>query len=263
MRVSKKEERSKKIIQLLQQNNGMTISNLADALEVSEMTVRRDIDTLIDIGIVTNVSGAIIYNTQNQASGGNGVLNYSLQEAAVANIRQKRRISRYAASLIEENDCVIIDNGSTTEFLAEYIDKSLKATIVTCNLNIMNKLLFHPNIKLILCGGYYHEDTSMLESPEGIALLERVRANKVFASAAGIHKELGVTCFNRYELDTKEVILRSGDERILVADSSKFSKVCPCYFSKLDAFSLIVTDDGLTEEWRELLEKEKIKVKIV
>lgn len=259
--MSKKEERAKKIIQILKQRNGMTIRDLSVAFDVSEMTIRRDIEELTDTGIVQNISGAVIYNALNGNSEQGD--EYSLLRATTSNVREKRRIGQYAASLIEENDCAIIDNGSTTEYIAAYLDTQTKATIVTCNLNIVNRIYSNPNINLIFGGGYFHADTSMFESQESLALLERIRANKVFVSAAGVHLTLGATCSKHYEIETKKQIIESGAERILIADSSKFSQISPCFFSNLEAFHRIITDDGISDEWKEQIARKKIDLVVV
>lgn len=261
--LNKKEARAQKIIRILRQKNGATIKELSEFLSVSDMTVRRDLESLKDNEIIYNISGAYLLNDNSSFLQEEEINKYLLTEATTSNVKQKKHIGEYASALIEENDCVIIDNGSTTEYIANYLSPKIKATIVTCNLNIVNKLNINKNIDLIFGGGYFHPETSMFESTEGLSLFKKVRANKVFVSAAGVHLRLGATCVYNYEIETKKQIIQSAAERILVVDSSKFSKVSPNFFAGIDDFHRVITDDGIPEEWKKTFEMKKIDLDIV
>lgn len=259
--MKKKEERLYQMIQTLKREKGLTIKELAGLFNVSEMTIRRDLDVLKDQGMILDIHGAAVYNPQNahldEEEG------YSLERATTARVKEKDRIGIYAASLIEEGECVIIDNGSTTEHLASHIDSQLKATVFSCNLNILNKLCNKPNLSLIFGGGHYHPDTLMFESPESLMLIRRTRATKVFISAAGIHETLGITCASAYEQETKQAILESGAQRILLVDSSKFDLVKACYIADLTDFHKVITDKNLSEEWQERVHEMGIELVMV
>lgn len=258
--MGKKKERLNHIIEIVQKKNGATIKELSSMLDVSEMTIRRDLELLKYSNILTNLNGAVIYNSNSLLH--NMEEGYLLSLATNAHVKEKNKIGQYAASLIEDGDCIIIDNGSTTEVLAGCISKDVKITILTCNLNIVNKVVSNTNASIMFGGGYYHPDTSLFESPESLSLIRKTRATKVFISAAGIHKELGVTCMNSYELETKRAIMKSGAKKILILDSSKFGKVTPCFFAELTDFDVIVTDSNIPTEWIEKIEDKGIELVI-
>ena len=259
--MSKKDERIKNMIELLQRRKGMTVKELATYFDVSEMTIRRDMKFLKDNQLMLDIPGAAVLNPNSS----NAVVsdNYSIVTATITQAREKERIGKYAASLIENDDCVIIDNGTTTERLASSIPGQLRATVLTSNLNIVNQLAHKPNISIILAGGYYHPDTGMFESQESIALIRKTRATKVFCSAAGIHETMGVTCMNNYELETKWAIMGSGAQKILLADSSKFGFVKSCYIGDIEFFDMIITDDKLSDEWKEIIRSKGVELVIV
>lgn len=259
--MSKKLDRVNQLISIIKEKNGATVKELATLLDVSEMTIRRDLHILKSNNIVNNVYGATIYNPANNKDTIDKA--YTLSFAKTANDAQKSRIGKYAASLIEENDVVIIDSGSTTEELAKNIGDSTNATILCYNINIVNSLVDKNDIKLIFAGGYYHPNTQMFESPEGISLIHGTRASKVFVSAAGIHEKLGITCATNYESPTKNAIIHSAVQRILVADSSKFGKVKSSYFADLHDFQLIITDNGLSSGWADYISKLGIELIMV
>ena len=183
--------------------------------------------------------------------------------ATRSHAKEKERIGKFAASLIQQDDCVIIDNGSTVEYLADSIAKDMKVTVFTCNLNILNKICSNPNISIIFGGGYYHPDTTLFESAENITLIKNIRATKVFASAAGVHDTMGVTCMNNYELEIKQTIIQSGAEKILLVDSSKFGMIKPCFVTELDIFDRIITDKNISEEWIQLIQEKGIELDMV
>jgi DeoR family deoxyribose operon repressor len=102
----------------------------------------------------------------------------------------------------------------------------------------------------------------MLESPEGIQLINRTRASKVFLSAAGVSEQLGITCANQYEIESKKAIINAALSRILLVDSSKFGKIRPALFAQLSDIDAIVTDDDIPTEWRDIIDKLKITLHI-
>lgn len=259
--MSKKEERLNRLIEILRKQNGATIKELSQLLDVSEMTVRRDMDTLKAKNMILDIPGAAVLNTQRPYSTDED--GYQLSMATRSHVGEKERIGKYAASLIQEDDCVIIDNGSTVEYLADSIAKDTKMTIFTCNLNILNKICNNPNISIIFGGGYYHPDTTLFESSENITLIKNIRATKVFASAAGVHDKMGVTCMNNYELDIKQAIIQSGAEKILLVDSSKFGTIKPCFLTELDIFDRVITDVNLSAEWAEIIRQKGIQLDMV
>lgn len=256
--MSKKLQRANKIIDILKERNGATVKELASILNVSEMTIRRDLEVLKSNNIINNVYGAAIYNPSNNIEKLESF--YDINSETIKQENQKLLIGKTAASLIEEDDVIIIDTGTTTEKLASSIDPNLKISALIFNTNILNELIQKKNINLIFSGGYFHPNTQMFESAEGISLITKTRATKVFVSASGVHETLGVTCSNSYEVLTKQAILNSSLEKILLVDSSKFGTVKSSYFADLNNFNTIITDDGISDEWKEIIHNKGIKL---
>ena len=259
--MSKKEDRLNRFIEILEKQNGATVKELSALLDVSEMTVRRDLETLKERNIVLDIPGVAVLNSQHIYDQNED--SYLLSIATCARMEEKERIGKYAASLIQPDDCIIIDNGSTVECVADNIPKSMKMTVFTCNLNILNKICNNPNISIIFGGGYYHPDTTLFECAESIKLIENIRATKVFVSAAGVHDKMGITCMNNYELKIKQAIIQSGAEKILLADSSKFGVIKSCYLTELDVFDRIVTDTELSDDWKNIIREKGIALDLV
>jgi len=258
--MKKKYERINQLLEIIKSKNSISVKELASQLEVSEMTIRRDIEVLKSKGYVTTLYGAVIYTGSTAL---NLTDNYHLHDAKGSHNEEKARIGAFAATLVENDDILIIDTGSTTEPLAGSLNPDLDITVLCYNHNILNILLEKPNINLIFSGGYYHPNTQMFESKEGLTLINRTRATKVFISAAGIHKSLGVTCANNYEIATKQAIFSSSVKKILMADSSKFSVVKSAWFAELEDFDMIITDSGISKEWIDYIRELNIHLHVV
>lgn len=254
-----KMQRHRELIKLIKAQGMLPVRSFAKILNVSEMTVRRDLAMLGKAGQVAGLEGEAPGDDAAPPTGDEYNLLQALQKANA----QKDLIGRYAASLIQPNDVIIIDTGSTTARMLPYIPLNQNVTVLCFNANVLADLHYKSGLKLLFCGGVYHPNTEMFESPEGIRFIERIRANKVFLSAAGIHRHLGITCANDYEVPTKKAVIRSSDERILLADSSKFNALRSSYFCELADLTGIVTDASLSEEWRQIVDDCEIALHLV
>lgn len=259
--MKKKINRLAQITDLVKSKNIVSIKDLASMLSVSEMTIRRDLAILEKENIISNVYGAAVYNPGSQTE--QLIHSYELESAQMTHYEEKKKIGAFAASLIDADDIIMIDTGSTTEMLAGSIAPDLRATFICYNVNILNYLRLKENLNLILSGGRFHPKTQMFESQEGISLIKSMRATKAFISAAGIHSSLGATCVFPYEVQTKKALLASSVEKILLADSTKFDQVKPAFFANLEDFDTIITDSKISAEWIEIIQKLKIKLHVV
>jgi DeoR family deoxyribose operon repressor len=249
------------IINNLYANGFVSIKELSKKLEVSEMTVRRDLRELSKSNIVTLIPGGAILKKNPPPD--KDEEKYLIQTAESLRLEEKIKISRKAASLIEPNDVIVIDTGSTTENLPKFIPENLPLTIICYTLNILFKVYENKNWKLVFPGGYFHTNTLMFESPEGIEIIKRIRANKAFISAAGVSEKLGVTCATDYEKETKKAIIDSSDVKILLIDSTKFGKVKISHFADLTDFDIIITDIGIPKKFVEIIKSLGIKLYII
>ena len=238
-----------------------SIKELSKKLEVSEMTIRRDLLELSKSNIVTLIPGGAILKKNPPID--KDEEKYLIQAAESLMLEEKIKISRKAASLIEPNDVIVIDTGSTTENLSKFIPENMPLTVICYALNILFNVYENKNWKLIFPGGYFHGDTLMLESPEGIEMIKRIRANKAFISAAGVSEKLGVTCATAYEKETKRAVIESSDKKILLVDSTKFGKIKISHFADLTDFDIVITDSGISKEFVNIIKNIGIKLYIV
>ena len=246
-----KQTRMNRIIEIVKDRHGESIRELARQLGVTEMTIRRDIEKLKASRIVKVVSGAVVYDGDDR---------YDLDVQKGKHASEKLKAGKLAASLVEPGDVIFVDIGTTTFNIIKHIPTSTPVVIICCTMNALLEVQKRGMENVIFIGGNYHPDVQVFESKEGIELLGRTRVNKAFISAAGVSEKLGATCINNYEVDTKQTAMKSAQQKILVADSSKFGAVKPAYYARLEDFDAIVTDGELPREWREKIAELGIKL---
>lgn len=244
-----KRQRVNEIILLLRRKSVVSIKELKDKFQISEMTARRDLSVLAQDSVIELIPGGAIFKSPHKAEPEDEEKYFVSQEENVRTV-EKLKVGQRAALLIEPGDTIIIDIGSTTEYIAKFIREDIPVTTLCCTINALVELYRKKNCTIIFAGGYFHDETMMFESPEGTELISRTRADKVFVSAAGVHPELGVTTVYPYELQTKRTILSSAKKRILVVDSSKFGKTKSVYFADLKSFHAVVTNSDIPDNFR-------------
>ncbi|MGA2639619.1 MAG: DeoR/GlpR family DNA-binding transcription regulator [Spirochaetia bacterium] len=253
----KRQERIVLILDSLRSAGRASIRELAATLDVSEMTVRRDLQLLAAEGRARIVHAGAIPSDDGPARA------FSLSNARSQGGNEKMRIGQKAASLLEPGDVVIIDSGATTEWLARSIPPDLPITILCFALNIALEAGRHPARTVVLAGGELKGETLVYRSPEGVSLVRRYRANKAFLSAGGASETLGVTCIDAAEAELKKAAVGSSRTRILLADSRKFGRVTPAWFADLKDFDAIVTDPGISLEYVEIVRNLGIALHVV
>lgn len=246
-----KNQRLKNIINLVEVKKVVHIKELMDRFGVTEMTIRRDLDILKDDKIIDLIPGGAILKSYTDSEEELG--NYLISHAETRRTREKARIGQKAASLIKPNDTIAIDVGSTTEYVAKFLNEDIPVSVLCYGLNILVEIYRKKNCKPIFAGGYYHDDSMMFETREGIELIKRIRVDKAFISAAGVHSNFGVTTINNYEVDAKQAVMHSSKTKILITDSTKFGNTRMAYFAELQDFDMIITDSEISREYRSII----------
>ena len=254
--MSKRLQRQEKLVEIVKKQGMLSVRVLASILQVSEMTVRRDIKELGFFAADESQSKDQVANPENGRE-------YDLFMELERSNKQKSKIGRFAASLILPGDVIAIDTGSTTARMLPHIPDNINLTVMCYNANVLSDLRYRPGVNILFGGGIFHRNTEMCESDESVDFIRKTRVNKAFLSAAGVHDSLGVTCANTYEVPSKCAIIDSSAERILLIDSSKFSEVRQAYFCELKDINTIITDSNITDEWRQIVDEMGIKLYVV
>lgn len=243
-----RKKRVSSIIYLLQQKNEISVKELAELSHVSEMTIRRDLNLLEKQGLIKRTHGAAVLQDPNT----NERYPYIHGEQKTKNAFEKNLIGKKAATLVEPHDIIFLDSGTTTTFVVKNLDPELPITALCYTFTNALELYPRKNTNLILLGGLFHRDSSIFFSTECYDLIKHTRADKAFIATAGFDPKMGLTTFFDYEAAIKREMIRSARKIILVVDSSKFGQISVAHFAELEDIHTIITDDGISDEYRQI-----------
>jgi len=253
-------DRRDQLLGFLEKNRILTIKQLARDLHVSEMTIRRDVALLAKASKVKTFYGGVSLNAGIDAPEKG---NYRIDNELIRKTEIKKRIAQKAASLIEPHDVILIDTGSTTSSIVDYIPEGSDHTVYCYALNIINSVCEKEYLNVVACGGYYHKNTKMFESEEGASLIKRASINKAFMAARGVTDFVGITTAESYEINIKKAALSVSEQKILLVDSSKFGKAWYAKYADLTEMDTIITDAGIKEAYKKMILDKGINLIIV
>ena len=251
----KKSDRIKLIQQALHDQKAIHLREMAALLDVSEMTLRRDLGRYPDKFHLLGGHITLAFDPTETAE-------YKLTEQGTRHVEEKRRIGKLAAAFIQPGDTVFFDCGTTVPFVVDFIPDDLEFTAVCNSLNVLLKLQQKPNCSIVLCGGTFHRKNQVFEHRDESSILDNVRLTWAFVSAAGVSQTLGVTCFNFNEVEVKQKVLRQAQHCMLLADHTKFDAVKTAHFATLEHFHVVVSDKKLPKTYRDLIQANGAKVVI-
>ena len=224
----------------------LRLRDAAELLGVSEMTVRRDLTALPSR---LACLGGYVFRVEAAGS----APRYALDAENASHIQPKQEAARRAAAVVEPEDTIFIDCGTTMPHLATALPSG-HLTVVCYALNIAEIVCRRPDTQVVLLGGLYYPSSVTFYGEETLGQLRRLAIAKAFISAGGVDFERGVSCSHFHEVPVKQAAMSRARHSYLVADSSKFGQIRPAAFARLDAFERVFTDDGLPAADRARLE---------
>src|SRR5438045_2889712 len=239
--------RQSRLQEFLAKRGMCDLDTLASELNVSQSTVRRDIEQLEQRGLVTRTHGGVIWIGDRSSTA--NVRPYAFDQRMNFQVEAKRQIARSAARLVSPGETVLIDGGTTTFYLAqELLGQSLQ--LVTNSLPIANLFLNDEHIELILVGGLMYPRYGVLLGPVTENLLGSMHAQTLFFSVAGVND---ATMYNQNLLlvHTERKMFEQAQQIVLLCDSSKFGQQALAKLGSLDEVDVVVTDEPLAKEFRE------------
>lgn len=236
------EERRDRLLEMIRLGRFASLPELAERLEVSESTVRRDLDLLEKQGTARRIHGGALY------TGVSPKLPHFDQQQP-AEWEKKRSIAAAAAGLIDDSDTILMDGGSTTYELARLL-VGRPLHVVTTSLPVANLFAADAGSDLVLIGGNICPRSGVARGPYADRMLSSVRVRKTIFSVAGISDE-GFFNNDLMLVETERAMMRAAAEVIVVADSTKFGRQSLTHLCPLDAVQHLVVDDGISPEWRE------------
>lgn len=245
----KKEERQTQLLEMINTEGNVSVSDIMETMNVSDMTVRRDLNELAHKGLVIRTHGGAqrVISVPN-ARERTHTEKKSLHEA------EKTMIALKAASLINEGETVFLGPGTTLEQLAcALCGRNIR--VVTNSLPVFEILNQSSSVDLILTGGEYRHVTGAFVGSAALCTVESMRFSKAFISANGII-ERGVYTYSEAEGTIQKTALNRAAIKILLADSSKFGSYDFCEFYQLNGFDTLITDDAADQNTLADLQKQ-------
>lgn len=247
------DERRQHVLNLIQRDGRVVISELSDAMGVSRITIRKDLDYLESKGLLRRTHGGAL-STQ-----GNALLDPSLHEKEQKHIKEKQRIAAAAADLVEEGLCVVLDSGTTTTAVARELRRFSHLTVITNALNIATELA-GTDFEVILTGGTLRKNSFSLVGPLAEDTLSEIHADILFLGVDGFDVKVGLTTPNVLESRVNRAMANASTRVVAVCDSSKFGRRSLARIVPPSAIHTIITDDQLSDEDMETLTSAGIEV---
>lgn len=247
--------RRERIVALLREHNSVQIPALAEMFKVSTQTLRKDLNFLDAKGVCTRSPGGALLRL--------GALSPTEEAVDVKRRRfadEKIRIGRAAAALIGAGESVLLDSGTTTLQVARHLNSAYPLVVVTNDVGIMNELAARELVQLVFLGGTLRRKNLSFYGTQTERALEGLHVDKLFLAADGFHTDKGITTHFEPEALLNRLMCRAASEIILVADSSKFGRICLHKILEPQGISRVVTDAGIAGDTRRELERIGIEV---
>lgn len=230
---------------MLSEYGRVEVSDLASALDVSEMTCRRDLVELETAGALRRTHGGAV-----KAFGRALEPAYRLrQEQSTA---QKHAIAARAASEVHDGDAIALDVGSTGLSMIAHLTSHSDLTIMTANLRtaweVANTLALESSARLIVAGGAVRAEELAMSGVEAMHHYNKMRVDVAFLGVGGIDPQSGVTDYNLEDAELKRILTTTAKRVVVLADASKLGQETFAYVSELSAIDLLITDDGADPE---------------
>lgn len=243
--------RQQQMLEHLSREGELRIATLKETYQVTEMTIRRDLEKLEEAGGIKRTFGGAIFVGKDIA----------LQERAGILTEEKAKIGRYAANLIRAGESVFIDGGTTTLQVAKFLPSGMNITVVTNALNVAAELS-GKQIPVLMTGGMLLEATNSLVGPIAAQSLSSMAFDRIFLGATGLNIEHGFSNSNIYEAEIKQIAIRQASESNILLDHSKFGTKMLVSFAALSGVDRIVTDQQSDERLRLACEEAGVRLEV-
>ncbi len=244
-------ERRKKILELLRQQGIVTVMDLSSQFEVSEETIRRDLQKMENSnGIARTYGGAYITKAVH------GDIPIRIREGMC--LEGKETISSIADDLILDGETVILDSSTTALHIAERLKSGRHVVVITNAIKVAITLAESDGVKVVCVGGTLRGSQLSFVGPAAEKSLGGYYADKAFVSCTGVDIANGVTDSDEQEAEIRKRMLEQAQKKYLIADNTKLGKTSFSLISHIDAIDGLITDKKPSEEWAAVLERSGI-----
>nr|WP_194247238.1 DeoR/GlpR family DNA-binding transcription regulator [Brevibacillus borstelensis] len=250
------EERKKIILQLLDAQGKVRTNDLVEALQVSSESIRRYLEELEAEKKLKRVYGGAVKLRQERAEP-------SHLSREVLRAEEKKRIGRAAAALVQDQDTIIIDEGTTPLQMIEFLVDRKELVIITSSVTALSMLVSYQNqgllsAELFFLGGKVNAKHHRVAGPFAESMMSNFYVDKAFLSVDGIMMDRGITCYELERALLAKRYIEHASEVIVMADHSKIGTSTLCQVSDLSAIDMVICDEAAPEEWLSDLEMNRV-----
>lgn len=232
--------RKDKILSFLRDNSAATVAELSDLCDVSEVTIRQDLNALAGEGLLVRTRGGATLSNR-------AATDFTYTARLTTNAETKQRIGDSAAGLVQSGDSVLIDASTTGSYVARALAQRNDLedlTVITNGVNVLAELAGRLDINTFLTGGHFRANSASLTGTFANEMLSRINATIGFFGVRGITLVQGLMDVSVQDADVKQKMIERCQEVVVVADSSKFGQVSVASFAPVDRVHRLITDEG-------------------
>lgn len=241
-------ERHLKIIEIISKSGAVQVEELAKVLDVSLMTIRRDLEKLKQEGRIDRCHGGAVIKRE---------IPYTEKQALET--EEKHRIAEHCVGLVKKGNVIFLDAGTTTYEVAKLIKDIPNLTVVTNDIEIA-RILLHSTINLIICGGTVQKSTGSMVGALANQLMENIRLDVAFMGAQTIDEHFNVMTPTVDKAILKQTICRNSKEKYLVVDRSKFARQALIKINDLSGYTAVITNKKFTPEEEKRLRDMRVTI---
>ena len=245
-------ERRQRLITILREQPGIRVPEVAELLDVSEGTIRNDLNSLAGSGLVTRVrGGGVLLDEQASRS---TVFSTRLMTHRTA----KQAIAQKAAALVKDNDSLLLDSSTTSYYLAGCLKARRDLTVITNGIESARELAKNSSNTVILLGGVLRVDGTAIVVPLAEQILSEYHLKTAFLSCSGLTLDGGLMEVDIYEAQIKRKFIANSGSLVALIDSSKFGRADLTSFASPKQITHLFTDTGLAPAWVKKLQQARV-----
>lgn len=246
--------RLREMEQYILEHDTVSMEELRDTFNISMNTTRLDVAQLVSKGTIKKVYGGVCSNQKSNL--------VPFDERKTKNVDGKKAVGKAAATLVNDGDIIFIDSGTTTMYVMDYLSERKNVTILTNNLNAINRALAYPDLNIISLPGTLERKTNSFVSADTVRTLEKYNIKKAFMASSGISENGTVTNSSPLEFEIKKAALENSKESFLLVDATKFGKSALLTYASINDMDKVIVDKGVDHSLIELCELHNVEVRI-
>jgi DeoR family galactitol utilization operon repressor len=244
--------REKEILQILSDDSSKTVTEMSEILEVSAVTIRSNLKSLAEKGLVVRTHGGAL-----------PAFHPAIIERQKHHVEEKEKIAKAAAERVNDGDNIMIVAGTTTPLMVKYLLGKSDVHIATNSTLALPYARINPSLRITIVGGEFRASAEAILGPDAVSGFAKFHVQKAFLGTDGYSCEKGITAHSVEVAEIVKTAAEMSDECLLMADSSKYGRTGFAHIMGIDELDGVITDSGLPESARRELEDRGLSVQIV